>query len=125
MPITVEYDHEVNAVYVRLQAGVVAESIEVYDVVADKDDSGALLGFEFLGSLAGVASLPRVAERLGFLDRWREIQVAIEEALPPPTSYTGATALPTRTIVNVKSAQMPVASGSVSLGVPPRDLQTA
>ena len=45
----IEYDQQANAMYIRLRAGVVAESDEVRPgVVLDFDDQGRVLGIEML-----------------------------------------------------------------------------
>lgn len=45
----IEFDHEVNALYVRLGTGAVAQTIEVGpSVLVDIDANGTALGYEFI-----------------------------------------------------------------------------
>src|ERR1039457_1042285 len=120
MPITAEYDANAGAIYVRLTDGTVARTIEAMGFVIDVDERERPIGLEITGP-RNAAQIGGVVERFGLLDRLGEIRQAIASELAPPTAYT---ARPIQMIVNTVQAQgSSMASGSISLGVSPRELQ--
>lgn len=72
----IELDHDVDALYLRLHSGVVSRTVELTDgVYVDLDESGLVLGVEFLS----VQDFTRV---VGAHDGLLEIPERFDEAIP-------------------------------------------
>jgi uncharacterized protein YuzE len=90
--IQAEYDDEADALYVRFapaSPSAVSRSVILDDFhVVDADAAGRILGFEVLSPTRHL-DLAGLAYRFGFAERLREIEQAIEVAVPglriPPT----------------------------------------
>jgi uncharacterized protein YuzE len=128
MPVTVEYDPEVGAFYIHLEDEPVDTTVEAEGFVLDLGADGDVVGVELL-SLRRVLELPALAERFGLLNRLAEIQQAIKASIESSiSSYTAATNQITPGYITISTqagSGESVASGSLSLGVKPRDLEPA
>ena len=60
--IKIEYDPEVDALYIRLREVPVRDSIDVEEgVTADRDDQGHIVGFEVLNAKGRIGADPLTA----------------------------------------------------------------
>ena len=63
--MTIEFDRSVGALYLRLRAGEIADTVEYQpDVYLDVDEGGAVLGAEFIHADDFFALLDRLEGRL-------------------------------------------------------------
>lgn len=90
MSITANYDPEARAMYVRLQAGPVASSVEIDDdLVIDMAADGTPVGLELLDVPAARQQISGLAVRFGFPDALDEVLAAIRGAQPAQPRRTG------------------------------------
>lgn len=85
-PVNIEYDPEVDALYVRLGDGNVARTVEDAQCTVDFDAASRVVGVEVLSPTPTVLAL--VAERFGFSESLAQISAAMLPQDYPPSSYT-------------------------------------
>jgi uncharacterized protein YuzE len=120
MPVTAEYDHEADALYVRLRDGARQRAVEVDQVTyVDLDEDGQPLGIELLYPSRGI-NLDAVLARFVLQQQMHAIAGAIAQSGAPiaaPT-YTGGTRLATTTITTMTvEGTVAAAFGSVEPSV--------
>ena len=94
MPITAHYDHEADALYVRLVEGDQERTVEIDEsTYVDLDANGRVVGLEFLYPSMGL-NLQEVARRFDIQHLVPEITTTIETSgatVPLPTMTGGQT----------------------------------
>lgn len=85
-PVNIEYDPEVNALYVRFGDGKIARTVGEPHCNVDFDETSTVVGIEVLSPTPTVLAL--LAERFGFSESLAHIQAAMLPHDFPPSSHT-------------------------------------
>lgn len=87
MEIRAEYDQEADALYVYLDDGATATTVQYDDAVAaDLDASETIVGLEILAPHRHIWALPTIADRFAFADRLGEVAAEVRRALTAMTA---------------------------------------
>jgi hypothetical protein len=125
MPIFAEYDPEARALYIELDEGEVARTVQVDDSLAvDVDAESGPLSIEALEVPVTRAQINGLASRFGFLDKADEAWAAARQAQPAERSRSGMLVYvnlkypPTSALVvaGASSAQLRAESHEYALG---------
>jgi uncharacterized protein YuzE len=122
MPITVQYDREADALYIRLSNSARERTVEIDETTyVDADAAGHAVGIELLYPSMGV-ELEDMATRFHLREQLPEIAAAIARSgapLPGPTVTVGSThfASSSMTMISVEGTVAAGDTASVATGV--------